>query len=329
MTDEPTPQPTVLPDMPDKSSTLSYDFALTLLDFASGGGEAATVTRMRDAGITHILSMNYTKPSSDTSHTCAYVVGKCVRNGKNVYVVVVRGTSGGEWTSNFDFAPSHDNDTQYAENFLYCAQDIYEHIKAYLKSYPTSQVVVCGHSRGGAAANLLGVLLNNEFGKERVYAYTFATPTTVRGDAAKVEYDNIFNFINPDDAVPCLPLAEYGYVRAGKDIMLRGTGMNKSAIKSLSNIYSVAPTIKQYYEEKHALDGPGLSEDGMSVFDLVLELIGSISGSSYTLNMPEISQDSDMYPIKQMLDKFTNILTLVSVKTAHEPGTYKDLIKRL
>ncbi len=329
VTDELDPTPTILPHMPNKSTTLSYDFALTLLDFASGGGETATASRLKSAGLTHIYSGNYTKPSDDTSHTCAYVVGKGERNGKEVYVVVIRGTSGGEWVSNFDFAPSHDNGTQYAENFLYCAQDIYDHIKGYLNKSSDSQIVVCGHSRGAAAANLLGVLLDREYGKDRVYAYTFATPTTVRGAAAEIKYDNIFNFINPDDVVTYIPPAEYGYKRAGIDIILPTSGTNQDVIEGLSSVAAVVPDIKSYYENRYSLTGPGLSEDGSTVYELFINTIIGVVDGSYDIVIPTIMPTSDLYPFMELFYRFYKIKTLLTVRAAHEPDTYETLIKQI
>ncbi|MBQ1846888.1 MAG: hypothetical protein II135_02680 [Clostridia bacterium] len=329
VTDEPEPVPTVLPDMPKSSSSLSYDFALTLLNFAGVSNESGMVSRLKAAGLTHVLSMNFTKAPNDASHTCAYVVGKCVRNGKEVYVVAVRGTSGGEWLSNFDFAPSHDNETQYAENFLYCAEDIFEHIKGYLNASSDSQIVVCGHSRGAAAANLLGVLLDREYGKERVYAYTFATPYTVRGAAAEIEYDNIFNFINPDDIVTYIPPSEYGFKRAGRDIILPSGGENADVIKALSDITKVVPDIRSYYENRYSLTGPGLSEDGSTVYELFVNTITGFVDGTYDIEIPMIMPTSDLYPVMQLFYKFYKIKTMMAIRNAHEPDTYLALINQI
>lgn len=96
-------------------------------------------------------------------------------------------------------------------------------------------VLVVGHSRGGAIANLVASELNdqaagtaphpageNAFGEvSSVYAYTFAAPaTTVRADARGERYSNIFNIVNPSDIMPYVPLRTWGYERYGVDLLL-------------------------------------------------------------------------------------------------------------
>ena len=57
-------------------------------------------------------------------------------------------------------------------------------------------VLITGHSLGGAVANLLAHDLNNTgWGQERVYAYTFASPTVVDENKAGPDA-NIFNILN-------------------------------------------------------------------------------------------------------------------------------------
>ena len=78
-----------------------------------------------------------------------------------ILIVAVRGTDGaGAWASNFDVTPSRDFDSPYAENFDLCARDILGTLEPYLTDEPL--VLVCGHSRGAACANLLGLLLQDE-----------------------------------------------------------------------------------------------------------------------------------------------------------------------
>lgn len=102
------------------------------------------------------------------------------------------------------------------------------------------EVLVVGHSRGGAIANLVASELDDlrvraqEAGRdqmssldevERVYAYTFAAPaTTVRHDAHAGRYGNIFNIVNPSDIMPYLPLRAWGYERYGTNLYLPTVG---------------------------------------------------------------------------------------------------------
>ena len=99
-------------------------------------------------------------------------------------------------------------------------------------------ILITGHSLGAAVANLLATHLNGEKivvesenqqtdvpeegedtsentdeddlvkGYENIYAYTFATPNvidTAEEGQVPIRYDNIFNIMNTNDAVPLLP----------------------------------------------------------------------------------------------------------------------------
>lgn len=96
-------------------------------------------------------------------------------------------------------------------------------------------VLVVGHSRGGAIANLVASELNDQVARagvrpdgigalrevSAVYAYTFAAPaTTMRPDARDVRYGNIFNIVNPSDIMPYMPLHAWGFERYGVDLLL-------------------------------------------------------------------------------------------------------------
>ncbi len=309
--------------LPKNSSDVSHELALDLLAMASGGGEAATKNNLTVEGFEVLFTKHYDK-NSDISHTCAYAVGKGRYKGKNVYAIVIRGTSGGEWYSNFDFAPSHDNNTQYAENFLLSAQDIYLSVKEMFDEDKDALFIVTGHSRGAAAANLLGTLLDTVYGAERVYAYTFATPNTVRGEEAEKSYTNIFNYINPNDIVTHLPLEAHGYKRVGVDIVLDPVTNKSPLIDSLPKLTSVAPDIESYYNKKYALDAPGLSDTGVSPFDLMIGLVIMLAGSSAdTSLLPKVSEDSDLYPLVSFMSSFAGAGTVFS---DHMPSMYRNLI---
>lgn len=65
---------------------------------------------------------------------------------------------------------------------------------------------VTGHSLGGAVANITAQKLSDEFGANKVFAYTFATPSCITTGQynSTNKADNIFNFLNSEDAVPNL-----------------------------------------------------------------------------------------------------------------------------
>lgn len=109
-------------------------------------------------------------------------------------------------------------------------------------------LLLVGHSRGGAIANLLAATADDELASsvaqqqpgankqdaeqaaagtlgltsgDAVAGYTFAAPAcTTTAHPAAARYRNIFNIANPADLMPSLPLAAWGYARYGVDVDL-------------------------------------------------------------------------------------------------------------
>ncbi len=144
---------------------------------------------------------------------------------KTVLAVVIRGTNGtiAEWSSNCDIgnllADTADDDwvnTLNHKGFDVAATRIRRFVDEYIAAQGLCEdniaYWVTGHSRGAGIANIIGAALERE-GKE-AFTYTFAAPnTTLATDAAS--YRTIFNVINADDFVPCMPMDLWGYTRYG------------------------------------------------------------------------------------------------------------------
>ena len=172
---------------------------------------------------------------------------------KLLVVVAIRGSYGTEWLSNLRMSvstgilKSFSYGTQDHEGFSQAALDIsnatYDYIATILaEKYPDLNLgnvalLMCGHSRGGATANICASyldetadavsdsVLSNVAGSNilanNLYCYTFATPAvTVAEDCHGSLYGNIFNILNPNDIVPRIPLATWGYARYGTDLWL-------------------------------------------------------------------------------------------------------------
>lgn len=143
---------------------------------------------------------------------------------KDLVAVVVRGTNGTyeEWASNFDIGQTdtvnNEADWRTVENhkgFDITANRIKNYADLYVKEHIESDNTIywiTGHSRGAAIANILSSTLINE--SKVVFAYTFASPnTTTNSDCTNSKYKSIFNIINTDDFVPCLPMEKWGFNR--------------------------------------------------------------------------------------------------------------------
>lgn len=95
--------------------------------------------------------------------------------------------------------------------FAALAEEVFTNVENYLSSTGLQDpiILVTGHSMGAAIANILAARLNGIMDSDNVYAYTFATPRTVNeavsGNQA-VNYPNIFNILNSNDAITYVPL---------------------------------------------------------------------------------------------------------------------------
>jgi len=79
-----------------------------------------------------------------------------------------------------------------------------------------------GYSRGAAVANIFATYFDKAVRSNLCpwvgyECYTFATPaTTTKSTAASAQF--IYNYINTDDLIPCIPTETMGFVRYGQDI---------------------------------------------------------------------------------------------------------------
>lgn len=180
---------------------------------------------------------------------------------KTLVLVSIRGSYGSEWLSNLavlgedgsrgaadsaasgassssvDTAPSDDGHPGYTE----AAREVREAVDARIRSAHAAgddvEVLLVGHSRGGAIANLVAASALDDLAAvqdgsapqslpslragDRVRAYTFASPgTTTASDAGDARYGGIFNIVNPADIMVSLPPSSWGYERYGRDMEL-------------------------------------------------------------------------------------------------------------
>lgn len=113
---------------------------------------------------------------------------------------------------------------------------MYQQITAYMDKYPSeleTKILIMGHSRGAAAANLLAAKLFNithGFGehkikKENIFTYCLATPNPIALSAIddNPDYDRIFSILNPEDFVTMVFPAKNGFGKYGKKYSLLGS----------------------------------------------------------------------------------------------------------
>ena len=191
---------------------------------------------MNKLDLDDVETFNYKNTSN--ADKVAYAIGhiKADSTGTTRYVVVsIRGTDGLEWYADFNIGNGGLN--KYHAGFAIAEIDVYNQLENYLDrnifTYAPNaklKILVTGHSRGAAVANLLAARLTKDtanyfkgrLGKENVYGYTFATPNVGNADEVwnSSAYNNINNFVYPEDFVPYMPLAarkeDWGYWKYGK-----------------------------------------------------------------------------------------------------------------
>ena len=113
---------------------------------------------------------------------------------------------------------------------------VHGRISAFIKRNPSDlpiKLLLTGHSRGAATANLLGakVLANGGFGDgvdidaDNVYTYGFATPNYADGkklDLNDARFKRIFNIVSPEDFVTEVMPKAIGFGRYGTTYSILG-----------------------------------------------------------------------------------------------------------
>ena len=253
-------------------------------------------------GYQSVESGNYgNKKEHDISYTLAY---QNLSGGQALLVVALRGTDGLEWRGNMDVGR---NSTRH-ESFEKANRALQKDVEAYAKRHQLEDIVffVTGHSRGAAVANLFAVDLSHnltklESGADSVFCYTFATPNNTTEPAGE---KNIFNFCFTDDFVPQVPLARWGYGKAGTTFTASAQGLYETspAFKSLvdtntslsyqrapsfnhaatdkvlEDFYSLAPSVKVYYTKEYTMapdHGWITGEIDLSMHGFMREYIGN------------------------------------------------------
>lgn len=246
--------------------------------------EVTAVNNLKQLGFENIKTYHY-QPVCDTC-ACSFAAGYQTSNGKTLVGVIICGTQEKQWHWNFDFG--------YGDNhsvFNACQDDIYSNLHKYIHAHNlnpnTLQFYVTGHSKGGAAANLLCAKLIDQYGEGAVVCYTFAAPNVTRsGEINAEKYKSIFNLVNNRDFITHCPLEQWGYGKYGKTIeintflcgrptlpepmlfkitkafaLLTGGGQyqdfktgNAPVKQFICDIYDLAPSGHDYYQKKFKSD---------------------------------------------------------------------------
>lgn len=183
---------------------------------------------------------SYAKLKNMTESDCHYVgytfatKDIYIAGQKNTVVaVIIKGTSNNEeWYSNFDVGENNYNVGDRHTGFETAKKRLMNDLINYLSSKDNiipskTKFWITGHSRGAGVGNLLAADITDSkleingncpvLYQGNIYAYLYAPPSGVVMNYCDYSHDNIYNFINPQDFVPRMPLQKWNYSRYGKD----------------------------------------------------------------------------------------------------------------
>ena len=226
----------------------------------------------------------------------------------NYTVIAVAPRSGGyysEWANNMHLGDGSKSDYMH-EGWYDAANKLIDFVGDYINKQQISGRVklwMSGFSRGGATVNLAAGLIDARldkgellFGKnininrEDVYTYTFEAPQGANVNSKTIKlprdqiYGNIFNIVNPNDVVPKVAMAEYGFTRFGVDKFIttkfydpKNFASNRNTFKKLHNLAN------QNDEMKYSGDDFGMYglkiEDFLKIINGITALVGFFSGN--------------------------------------------------
>lgn len=132
---------------------------------------------------------------------------------RTIVFAVIRGTplSANEWISNLNIG-NESSELKLHDGFLRATTQVkaafFEYLAKRHIEVQNASVLITGHSRGAAVANLLGAQLGDAQSMKNLFVYTFATPNvTTDKNADSAAYGFIWNIVSAEDIVPCVPLA--------------------------------------------------------------------------------------------------------------------------
>lgn len=210
--------------------------------------------------------------SDEAYNNLSFNFGKKKIGKKTVVAVVLEGTSTSEeWRSNLNLGTGTIHD-----GFNTTEKAVHKKLNSYIKKNKLKKgsmvFWVTGHSRGAAVADIMAKRLSDTYGKNAVYAYTFAAPKVTKSrDKDTSGYTNIYNYINPDDLVTTLP-------PENSDDLAKTLGqlglLDSDTLSSIliSNLYQEFGTYRRYGTDVVMSD---------SDHDLMAQTFSDITGSDF------------------------------------------------
>ncbi len=238
-------------------------------------------------------------------NTIASVIAHKKIGDETVIAVAISGNNyQNEWLSNFTL-----ENKERPEGFNNAAEKVTARLENYIRTHQLTgnlRLWVTGYSRSAAIANIFSADAVDSGRYQAVYAYTFATPRTTR-DPNPARYSNIFNLINPEDVVPMVPFAEWGFARYGVDLFLPSISTDSRYMEK----YQKALSNGRFGDDvEPPIFNPRVRRELHTVFDYLAFFIDNAQLYSNQLQKPLI----DFYQNKDFRAFLKDILSRINFK---------------
>ena len=265
--------------------------------------------------VKYIESYKEKEYSGDSNDSATLLLAHGKVNGKyDLYTVVLRGCfSAQEWVSTFDPGCAGEAYTvltgehpEWKDSDSYKGFDIaknraLEFVDEFISENNDPEfedrILITGHSRGGAIANMIGAEMENRQGIKS-YTYTFSAPGVTVNESAK-DYRTIFNVFDSNDYyIDPMPFGKERFFRYGVDLTLPVASSDEvrteiAKLKGRDDFASLTPEAKSefaalfgarfpdrdsLYEMKTVTQTFDTKEAALARAEACLTLIGSENG---------------------------------------------------
>lgn len=211
----------------------------------------------------------YNTIDSDKDNAAFAITNRVNDDGSIDIFVILRGTLKDEWQGNTEITgTSYDDSLLVHDNFNKGKNSIKTAIELYyakmLEKSSTINLIITGHSRGAAVANLYAKEATDAQNTtvdcgiprfDNITAYTFACPNVEKYNSSMESYTNIFNFCFKEDLIPTVPLTNptYGwnYWKYGQTYVANlsdyNTQVNKKTVSDIQDAFLAWENVNSYY----------------------------------------------------------------------------------
>ena len=289
----------------------------------------------------------YNTLDSNKDNAAFALTNRVNEDGSIDMFVVIRGTLKDEWQGNTEITgTSYDDSMIVHDNFNKGKESIKTAIEIYyaklLEKSSNINLIITGHSRGAAVANLYAKEATDaqnttvDCGIPRfdsITAYTFACPNVEKYNSNMESYTNIFNFCFKEDLIPTVPLTNptdgWNYWRYGQTYVANlseyNTQVNKYTVPDIQNAFSAWEDVDSYYNSCISVLPP---------FTTLYKLAHSATGTfmSYSLTPRRCMDTFNFITSLAFYDNRTAELLCrayinrKSIATAHDYFTYNSII---